>query len=1247
MKQLNWLFLCLLFSMSSQYSMASDKLIDDFSILTPDCTGPGSIINGIFSMCANDVVRTYAAGTSGVGYTYQWTATGSIPNPTTGTGSAFNVTWSSNGGTLELITTNSAGCSDTATQQITVLALPNPQISGPSNLCSGLTTTHTVNPASFGSSYQWSATGGTINGSSTSVNVSTTWGPAGGVLTLTETNFLGCTGSSSITIAPCCDFEVVVDTKDACLETCDGWAEVINPQPGHTYDWGNGPVVASSVIDLCPGNYSVTVTDATNCSVVQNFTIGVTGNPQTTVAYNPRTDYPMTLGRRIYLFDVDYDGFPDLVSARNQGGVPFDGINIRINDGLGGFNAAPVPYLANTTVESLAYNDVDGDGFKDIIAQTWTTFVVLINNGSGVFTPLPAYIDPAGFKGEIECGDLNADGRNDVLTLNGQTQEFYIYYHNGNTAAPFYPATPDITLDAPAAYSYWEAKLVDMDIDGDIDIVSSLGGGTNTVIVFDNNGTATPFTNNMVPSTQYPTAGSWPRGLDIVEMGNPGSSGLDIVASIQQTNEVIVLFDAVNAVAPLPWVRYSTGDQPVGQAIGDIDNDGDSDVIVAVHSPGSYIRVFINDGNGALTTFNDFPTQLRSTEVAVANLNEEDCCLDIVTANWLSNTSSVFLNVCARETEIIEGSVYCDENCTSIATPIPNAQVQLTDQTTNATYFLTTDPFGGYTFTVPFTGNNYIVELTNGNYAPCSGPIGPIPSNSFANDFWIEDTCLVDVAITGGYAGGANPGCPVPTTPCENIIWDYCVTFTNQSCSPIFIQDFELTLPAGNHQILAVSDLTECGTTNVIPSNITQGPTVTWVPAGLMPPGACYTACVQVQFGPGLTNTPTAIGAVNYICEPAGPTQNTDVLVYNSSCSCDPNFKTVYPLGCGTKQAIGNEELTYTIHFGNTGTGPATDVRIEDQLDTDLDWASFVLVGASHSISSTLIDANGLMVVEFNGINLAPQASGWFKYKMSPLANVSNLTTISNEASIYFDNNPAVVTNTVSNLIVLDPLEAEVDPACALVYLGYGPAECVTLTAIPSGGVSPYSYKWSTGETTASINACPTSTTTYSVTITDDIGCTTVAESVVHVEDIRCGRGKVIICHHSGRSSKDECVPVSDVPLYLANGDQLGSCELIDPCNNSSSRQILTSSSPTVSSELAIYPNPNNGRFTLDFEADEGGDVSIMLTNLLGQNVRQWKDYADKGRFTMQIDISDLANGTYFITIDNGVEKNTAKLIKH
>ncbi|HRS68070.1 MAG TPA: PKD domain-containing protein [Paludibacteraceae bacterium] len=58
--------------------------------------------------------------------------------------------------------------------------------------------------------------------------------------------------------------------------------------------------------------------------------------------------------------------------------------------------------------------------------------------------------------------------------------------------------------------------------------------------------------------------------------------------------------------------------------------------------------------------------------------------------------------------------------------------------------------------------------------------------------------------------------------------------------------------------------------------------------------------------------------------------------------------------------------------------------------------------------------------------------------------------------------------------------------------------EAVRLTASPSGD---YTYLWSTGETSSQIIQNPVVTTTYSVTVTSNAGCSAVAEITIHVNE--------------------------------------------------------------------------------------------------------------------------------------------------
>ncbi len=131
---------------------------------------------------------------------------------------------------------------------------------------------------------------------------------------------------------------------------------------------------------------------------------------------------------------------------------------------------------------------------------------------------------------------------------------------------------------------------------------------------------------------------------------------------------------------------------------------------------------------------------------------------------------------------------------------------------------------------------------------------------------------------------------------------------------------------------------------------------------------------------------------------------------------------------------------------------------------------------------------------------------------------------------------------------------------CQVVYYGYAPQACTTLTAVASGGTPPYSFLWSNGATTSSISVCPTSNTTYSVTVTDANGLTGADPITVEVVDVCCGNNmnKVLVCHNGNNTI---CVSPNAVPAHLAHGDNLGTCGTT-PC--SGAQNITTPPSPEV-----------------------------------------------------------------------------------
>ncbi len=74
-------------------------------------------------------------------------------------------------------------------------------------------------------------------------------------------------------------------------------------------------------------------------------------------------------------------------------------------------------------------------------------------------------------------------------------------------------------------------------------------------------------------------------------------------------------------------------------------------------------------------------------------------------------------------------------------------------------------------------------------------------------------------------------------------------------------------------------------------------------------------------------------------------------------------------------------------------------------------------------------------------------------------------------------------------------------------------------------------------------------------------------------------------------------------------------------------------------SNIKVFPNPANDRTTLNFSMEEGNDVMITITNLLGAQVDQITVSGTTGHNTVNLNTSALANGQYMIqcAIDNKV----------
>ena len=227
------------------------------------------------------------------------------------------------------------------------------------------------------------------------------------------------------------------------------------------------------------------------------------------------------------------------------------------------------------------------------------------------------------------------------------------------------------------------------------------------------------------------------------------------------------------------------------------------------------------------------------------------------------------------------------------------------------------------------------------------------------------------------------------------------------------------------------------------------------------------------------------------------------------------------------------------------------------------------------------------------------------------------------------------------------------------IYLGYGPQKA-NLSVNASGG-SGFTYSWSPTSklscaTCANPQFAPTSAGnyTYTVTVKNSYGCTSTCSVTFCVKDIRerdndddhCDddddyTGKVWICHKSGSSYNSISISTSAVPSHLSNhsGDRLGKCS--QQCGTTA--RMAYQPDNILSDVVKVYPNPNNGSFTIDIPFFED-QAAITVTDVAGKIIQQKVIREDDGN-TVKINLGDAARGIYFVDVNYDGQIHKTKVL--
>jgi len=879
-------------------------------------------------------------------------------------------------------------------------------------------------------------------------------------------------------LAAQCDFTVsVADGQNICADECTGTLEATVDPPGmYTYVWSNGST-STNARRLCPGEYTLTVTDANGCEVIDTATVIFDAGVVPIVVEGVVTDV---------LCNGNCDG---AISVTVTGGSP--GYSFVWSNG-----------------EATA--DING-----LCAGTYSVTVTDANNCEAVrdfnINESGALFATATITGG-EC-DANGGVWNVDFSVTGGTPP-YAYQWNTGSTLPGIPETP-----------FWgDFSVTVTDVNGCQTTLNDISRRTRLEGI--------PF------ASQYYLTCSEPVPLPVRESMNGGEivwlspegdslRGAEVVIDTFGTYLHLDFSPQQECVtvSPLTVRPFSSLGNTLLQTSPVAECDTSRCVsltgIGAEYPAATDFAIEIFDASGDLI--------FRTSDPAFcADLPGGTFTADVVVGCQRTPLESITLPdivPCGA----VSGTLYQDEldNCTIDADDTPLAENLITIQPEDGgtPYYVYTDAVGYYEVALP-NGNYTLIPRPRNPSFPATCPLGvmvdeDLPAQldlflpvSDCTELSVEVTlfsirrcfenCVFVYFDNDGYDPVENATVEVELDPFfEFISANYPIV--SQADNRI-VFDVGTVVPGERERIIIYfrenceSELGQnhCVSASISPNGFCQSPedwagalvnitdarcdadslrfTIANVGAGEMTVPLSYVVVedgimmtpVPIMGPPLAADTEIALplparGTTVQITtnqEPNAPVQNQpssvlegcgvnflggfstgftnfltlgngvpweDVACRANVGSYDPNDKYGYPLGYNGGQIEPGTRLDYEIRFQNTGTDTAFTVVIRDTIGPALDLSTLEIEGASHDFTVTL-DTNRVLTFTFDNILLPDSntnlllSNGIVNFTIDHDISLEPGDFIDNEAAIYFDFNEPVITNVSRHMIALEPL---------------------------------------------------------------------------------------------------------------------------------------------------------------------------------------------------------------------------------